>query len=192
MSALVPCRQLPVTVTRIEWVATPVLHYRQWRLEIDLQSDASEVRAAAMLLAGDRLWHTRGWADKPNVTVTYAMDLFPWDWRRCDLVQINIGTGIHHNVVVHNLKHEPQAATRLLVQVGERVSTGAVLPLFRFDELDWTAQVALIARSDTKNVQTRWHIKTPLEDPGPYAYLATGRRSGFVALTPEQVARLAT
>lgn len=135
-----------------------------------------------MLASGGRLLHTRGWADGPEHTVTYAVDFFPYDWDHSDDFQVSIGGGIQAAITARSLKLEPQHAVTPLVAVGDTLTTGAVVDLLRVEDAELVPQVALVARSDTKNVQTRWHIWTPMNAPGPYAFLATGRRSGWVPL----------
>lgn len=135
-----------------------------------------------MLVTDGELLHTRGWADKPSATVRYRVDLFPFDWDGSDEMQVAIGSGIRAAATSAALKHQPQQAVRPLVQVGDRLTTGAVVDVVAFDDIGWTAQVALLAETDTKNVRTRWHVRLPLEQASLHAFLSTGRRSGTVAL----------
>jgi hypothetical protein len=188
MRPLGGCEHLPVVVTRVEWVAEarrthipPAPTRNLWRLEIDLSCESSPVRAAAMLVADAELSYTRGWADQPSSVVAYKIHFFPFDWDNSDDVQINI-MGIRSAITSSLLKFEPRQAVRLLVSVGDTIRTGVVEDLVEFLDSGWTAQVALIAKSDTKNDRTRWHIRGNLGSAGPYAFLSSGRRSGQTRL----------
>jgi hypothetical protein len=188
MQSLGGCEHLPIVVTRVEWVPEPrrthippAPTHNLWRLEIDFSCESSPVRAAAILVTDTELSYARGWADEPSTAVSYIIHFVPFDWDNSNDVQINIG-GIRSAVTSSLLKREPRQAVRLLVKVGDTIRTGVIEDLVEFLDGGWTAQVALIAKSDTKNDRTRWHVRADLGSAGPYAFLSTGRRSGQTRL----------
>ena len=189
MQRLGTCEQVPVTVTRIEWVNQPQRTHippaplsDRWHLEIDLSCPDRLVRGAAMLLTDDLLHHTRGWADQPSANVTYRVAVFPHDQDGENGVTVNINTGIAWSATIGTLSTKPQEMVQSLIQLGDRLLTGSVVDLLSFPGIGWTVQVALLVSTDTKNDRTRWHVQKPLGASSPYGFLRTGRRSGWVDL----------
>jgi hypothetical protein len=192
MRQLGGCEHLPIAVTRVEWVTEarrthipPAPTHNLWSLEIDFSCESSPVRAAAMLVTDTELLYARGWADELSSVVAYKIHFFPFDWDNSDDVQIYIG-GIRRAVTSSLLKFEPVQAVRVLVKVGDTLRTGVVEDVVEFLDTGWAAQVALIAKSDTKNDRTRWHVRANLGEAGPYAFMSTGRRSGQTRLEADR------
>ena len=184
------CIQLPVVVTRCEWIPKAVrtggisgpLH-QEWTLEIGLRCEEQPVRLAAMLLNREagQLQHVRASPDAGN-DATYRIHFFPYDWHNSDDVQVNV-EGTLLAVESHALTREPNMSARLLVEVGDRLTTGAVVDVVSLADSGWVAQVALLAQSDTKKDRTRWHIRCPGQDQaGIYEFLWSGRRTGHLLL----------
>ncbi len=149
---------------------------------IDLHCAAEEVRAAATLVDDGCIRHVRGWADGPAHWVSYTVNFSPQDADRSEEVCVSTGGELRRWVTSRQLRAEPHRAVDLLVAAGDTFMTGTVVDLFRIGEVGPVWQVAVIAKSDTKKVRTRWHVTAPIDCRGAYGFLATGRRSGFVRL----------
>lgn len=132
---------------------------------------------------GDRV-HSRGWADDLAHEFDLNVSFFPFDWSASDLVQINAGGGgIRIGVESAALKEDPRAAMAMHIEPGDVAATGDPIAVFSLDGLNISLGVLVVCGSDTVKSRTRWRVRPEMADSlNEFTFLATGRRSGTVAL----------
>lgn len=178
--------QVPAEVEAVDWVSKvyrtggpsgPL--YDRWELRIALRCESIDVRRVTFLDSGGRRRYSRDWARERGRDVGVRVGFWPHNWVRSDWVTVSAAIGVEAAYFSHALKTDPVGTVAVHLRVGDEMSTGVPTTVLTLPGL--TVGLLLVSEVDTRSVQSRWRIRTPLAGSlGAFDFLAAGRRHGVV------------